>query len=91
MGVVLGTGVFTALSTGAAAIARGNTAGVGYSSRSDVSYCSTSLTANDPNSPINIREGPGTVYNERHYGYAGDWVDILNNNGDPTIYLVFLL
>ncbi|NET52416.1 MAG: hypothetical protein F6K09_28130 [Merismopedia sp. SIO2A8] len=33
-----------------------------------------------------IGEGPGTVYNERHYGYAGDWVDILNNNGDPNVW-----
>ena len=85
--VLLSTSVFTALTMNLVAIARDNGAGIGYSSSRDVSYCSTSLTAADRNARINVRHGPGTVYEAEHYGLFNDWVDILNENGNPNVWM----
>ncbi len=35
------------------------------------------LTARDSKAQINVRDGPGTNYHNRHYGIAGDKVDII--------------
>lgn len=69
------------------AIARSAGAGVGYSSQTDVSYCSTYLTSQDTGSRINVREGPGTNFSAQHYGLTNDWVDILNRNGNPSNWM----
>ncbi|MEM9212944.1 MAG: hypothetical protein AAGD25_01075 [Cyanobacteria bacterium P01_F01_bin.150] len=79
--------MLTVLSTNSAAIARDNGAGIGYSSSRDVSYCSTSLTARELDAQINIRHGPGTAYDAEHYGLVDDWVDILNQNGNPNAWM----
>lgn len=63
---------------------RGNGAGLGYSSSQDTSYCSTTLTSRERGSQINVRQGPGINYAIQHYGYPGDMVDILNNQGNPN-------
>lgn len=50
------------------------------------------LLANDPGSQINIRSGPGTNYSVAHYGYAGDYVDVINErvvNGYRWYYVEF--
>jgi SH3-like domain-containing protein len=83
----LGLGLAIALMWGSSADARGQGAGMGYSSADDTTYCSTTLQANDSQSRINLREGPGTNYAIRHYGRAGDWVDFLSSNGDPNEWL----
>ncbi|HBE58443.1 MAG TPA: hypothetical protein DEG17_18290 [Cyanobacteria bacterium UBA11149] len=63
---------------------RGNGAGLGYSSSQDISYCSTTLKSRERDSQINVRQGPGINYAIQHYGYGGDMVDILNNQGNPN-------
>ena len=85
--VLLGTSMLTVLSMNSVAIARDTGAGVGYSSGRDVSYCSTSLTANERTAQINVRHGPGTVYEAEHYGLVNDWVDILNREGNPNVWM----
>ena len=87
LGAILATSMLTVLSIPSAAIARDNGAGIGYSSRRDVSYCSTSLTAREREAEINVRHGPGTVYAAEHYGLVNDWVDILNQNGNPNAWM----
>ncbi|MFO7143446.1 peptide-binding protein, partial [Arthrospira sp. PCC 8006] len=50
------------------------------------------LFANDAGSQINIRSGPGTNYSVAHYGYAGDYVDVINErvvNGYKWYYVEF--
>ncbi|MEB3357660.1 MAG: hypothetical protein VKK04_13105 [Synechococcales bacterium] len=69
------------------ALARTAGAGVGYSGQTDVSYCATRLTSRDRNTRINVREGPGTNFEARHYGLSNDWVDILNRNGNPNNWM----
>ena len=87
LSLMLGMGLFTAMSWNEAAIARDSNAGIGYSSRRDVSYCATTLTARERNAQINVRHGPGTVYEAQHYGLVNDWVDILNLDGNPNIWM----
>lgn len=36
------------------------------------------LFANDSGSQINIRSGPSTNHSVAHYGYAGDYVDVID-------------
>lgn len=79
---VIGTTIVTVLTVSPGALARDNGAGIGYSV-SDVSYCSTTLKAQDRQAQINIRQGAGTQFRAVHYGYPGDWVDILNYRGNP--------
>jgi hypothetical protein len=57
-----------------------------YSGRTDVSYCSTTLRANNPKSKISVRQGPGLNYKILHYGFSGDFVDIFRATpgGDPN-------
>ena len=87
LNILVGAGVFTLLSWNSVAIARDNGAGIGYSSSRDVSYCSTSLIAQERDARINIRHGPGTVYEAEHYGVVNDWVDILNRDGNPNVWM----
>lgn len=84
----LGLGLAIALMWGSNADARGRGAGIGYSPAKDGTYCSTALKANDAQSRINLREGPGTNYAIRHYGRAGDRVDFLSSHGDPNKWLM---
>lgn len=87
LGLIWGASLVATLSLGNAAIARDRGAGIGYSSARDVSYCSTTLTAQDEGARINIRQGPGTGYEAQHYGIEGDWIDILNRNGNPDWWM----
>ncbi|WP_448560798.1 hypothetical protein [Trichothermofontia sp.] len=82
----MGTTIAAILAISPAALARNYGAGIGYSV-SDTSYCSTTLTAQDRHSKINIRQGAGRQFQAVHYGYAGDWVDILNYRGNPEDWL----
>ncbi len=45
----------------------------------DRSHCDANLTANDPNSRITLRSGPGTDYRNLGYGLVGDRVYVLTN------------
>ncbi len=83
----VGLGLAIALTWSSVAEARGRGAGVGYTPAKDGSYCTTRLTAQDKNSRINLREGPGTGYKTRHYGLKGDTVDFLRQNSDPNDWM----
>lgn len=85
--MMLGISLWAGLSWKDMAIARDTDAGVGYSNSRDVSYCSTSLIAREQDARINVRHGPGTVYDVEHYGLVNDWVDILNRNGNPNVWM----
>lgn len=87
LSILLGIGLYSALSWDSVAIARDTAAGTGYSSRRDVSYCSTTLTAQERDAQINVRHGPGTVYDAEHYGLVNDWVDLLNRDGNPNVWM----
>lgn len=56
-------------------------------------YVQGGLYAYSHNAQINVRTGPGTHYNARHYGIPGDRVTILNaaysNDGYRWWYLKF--
>jgi hypothetical protein len=82
----IGAAIASALTISTAAFARDRGAGVGYIEY-DLSYCSTYLTSWDQGSPINLRQGPSTGYQIQHYGYGGDWVDILNANNNPNQWM----
>ena len=45
----------------------------------DRSHCVATLTANNPNSRINLRSGAGTNYRYLGYGLVGDNVYVLTN------------
>ncbi|NEQ99300.1 MAG: SH3 domain-containing protein [Cyanothece sp. SIO2G6] len=87
VGIAFGSSLVALASLGEVAIARDNSAGIGYSSQQDVSYCSTYLTARDQGAQINVREGPGNNHGVRHYGLRNDWIDILNRNGNPNEWM----
>ncbi|MGK7890916.1 MAG: hypothetical protein AB4042_16420 [Leptolyngbyaceae cyanobacterium] len=87
LGTALGSSVVAVAAFNGVAIARDNGAGVGYSPQRDVSYCSTYLTARDRGAEINVRQGPGTNYTAQHYGIRGDWIDILNRNGNSNVWM----
>ena len=69
------------------AIARDRGAGIGYSNQSDVSHCATSLVTETEGDRINIRQGPSTDYDAQHYGLSGDWIDLLNRDGNANVWL----
>jgi uncharacterized protein YgiM (DUF1202 family) len=85
---LIGLGVTIAMMNASIAQAMSGGAGIGYSLSQDVSYCSGYLTAEDSNSRINLREGPGKDYAIAHYGMSGDMVDFLNEAGNPQVLMV---
>jgi hypothetical protein len=85
---LIGLGVTIAVMNASIAQAISGGAGMEYSLSEDVSYCSGFLTAEDSNSRINLREGPGTDSAIVHYGIPGDMVDFLNEGGNPRALMV---
>lgn len=52
-----------------------------YTLSGERTQCSAYLTADDPDSEITLRAGPGTDYEDLGYGLVGDFVYILNADG----------